>query len=120
MKKRLHILAAILWMALIWILSSIPSDKLPSLKIISIDKLAHIGIYLAWGLIINMGLIKRKARSHEVMIIYCLMLLNAALDEYHQRYIPGRSVSVYDLIANALGISLAFGYYLIRKNHDRS
>jgi VanZ family protein len=39
----------LLWWVLIWILSSLPSDDLPSLQILSIDKLAHIGVYFVLG-----------------------------------------------------------------------
>jgi len=120
MKNRILITAALTWMLLIWALSSLPSNKIPSVKIFSIDKLAHIGIYLIWGLIVNLNLRRSNASSRTVLFVYVMMVLNAALDEYHQRYIPGRGVSWFDLIANLAGLSLALGHYLWSKKrtHD--
>ena len=98
----------LLWWALIWILSSVPSDDLPSLQILSIDKLAHIGVYFVLGFLVNSWLKTRQIKASKRSLIYLALLCSALLDEYHQSLIPGRSVSIYDFLANALGLGFAW------------
>ena len=103
---------SLVWLILIWTLSSLPSHDLPGLKIISIDKVAHLGIYLILGILVNGVLTSIKAGKPTISLVYAILLLNAALDEAHQHFIPGRSVSVYDLIANSLGLLVAYLWIL--------
>lgn len=115
MKARHYFILMLLWMVLIWTLSSLPAKDIPSIKIWGFDKLAHLGIYLIWGIWAVLFLMKRKSSTTMVCFSFSLMLLIAALDEYHQFYIPGRQVSGYDLLANAAGLALAFILYFILK-----
>ncbi|MDY0127085.1 MAG: VanZ family protein [Candidatus Cloacimonadaceae bacterium] len=108
----------ILWMLLIWTVSSLPAKDLPSVDIWGFDKLAHLGIYLIWGILAVLFLSKRKSSTAVVCFSFSLMLLIAALDEYHQHYIPGRQVSGYDLLANATGLALPFILYIVFKAKD--
>ena len=103
---------SLVWLLLIWTLSSLPSNDLPGLKILSIDKVAHLGIYLILGLLVNGVLKSIKAGRITISLVYAILLLNAALDETHQQFIPGRSVSIYDLMANSLGLVLAYLWML--------
>lgn len=105
---------SLVWLILIWTLSSLPSHDLPGLKIISIDKVAHLGIYLILGILVDGVLTSIKAGKPTISLVYAILLLNAALDEAHQQYIPGRSVSIYDLMANSLGLCLALMWMLRR------
>lgn len=107
-KARFGILAPILWLCAIWGLSSIPSDSLNTPKILGFDKLAHIGVYCVLGLLINRAFKGRKVSAPMRFLVYALLLLNAAIDEYHQKFIPGRSVSGWDLLANSIGIISGF------------
>lgn len=104
------------WLAVIWILSSIPSTDLPSVKILGFDKVSHFGVYFFLGLLLNRWLKKRGYSRQTVALIYALLLLNAALDEWHQILIPGRSVSLWDLSANFLGVLAA--RLTLRPAHD--
>lgn len=100
------------WLSLIWIVSSIPSDSLPSYKIIGIDKLAHFAQYLILGLLVNRWLKRMDLKGRKCIYVYGLLLILAIIDELHQVYIPGRSVSVYDCLANGSGL---VGAYLIHR-----
>jgi len=117
MKKSFFLVLAILWMAIIWLLSSIPNPGLPSANIIGIDKLAHSGEYFIWGMLVNQYLRYLKYGKWGYWLVFLIMLLCAALDEYHQKYIPGRSVSIYDFVANALGLlsALYSGLHIVKK-----
>ena len=102
------LMLTLLWWLLIWILSSLPSEDLPSLQVFSIDKLAHIGVYYILGLFVDAWLKTRHISPGKRFMIYLILMVSALLDEYHQTFIPGRSVSIYDFFANALGLSFAW------------
>ncbi|PKN72194.1 MAG: hypothetical protein CVU50_08620 [Candidatus Cloacimonetes bacterium HGW-Cloacimonetes-3] len=106
------------WLCLIWILSSLPSQDLPSIKVIGIDKVAHIAIYAILGLLIIPWLKQMKISGKSSLYVYVALMLLAAFDEMHQTFIPGRSVSIFDWFANSIGLSLA--YLVFRLKHDRS
>jgi VanZ family protein len=96
------------WLSLIWLVSSIPSDDLPGIKIVSADKLAHIAVYLVLGLLVNNWIKEMRLGRIRINLIYAILILLAGLDEQHQELIRGRTVSVYDLLANCSGIALAY------------
>ena len=108
MRKYYRLVPAGLWLALIWTLSSLPADEIPSVQVLGIDKLLHLGIYTVLMVLFSFGIKGFKLTNEQRLLIISVILLMAAGDEYHQHYIPGRSVSVYDLIANGMGIIVGF------------
>lgn len=117
-RKRFIIWAPIFWLALIWMVSSIPAKKLPSAKVVSIDKVAHIAQYLILSLLANRAFRLLKVKPSLIPWIYLLLLLSAGLDEWHQHLIPQRSVSVWDFVANGIGLGIGFTLFWISR--DRS
>jgi VanZ family protein len=109
MKSRLYLLSSILWLALIWISTSLPADEIPNLSVIGLDKLAHWGVFLVWAVLVRNFAMEKAYGGIILLLILALMLAIAALNEYHQNYIPGRDVSIYDLAANWAGLSM--GWY---------
>ncbi len=107
-----------LWFVAIWVLSSLPLQQLPSLKIFSWDKLAHIAEYLVLALLACRSLEAARVHRKYRVWAFLILLLSAALDEWHQKLIPHRSVSLWDFFANALGLALGFG--INRIIYDRS
>jgi VanZ family protein len=64
-----------------------------------LDKLLHASVYgLMAGLLRFSGLLKHG------LLVFIVMLGIGALDEWHQIAIPGRQASLYDLLADALGV----------------
>ena len=108
----------LIWFCLIWILSSLPSKHIPSVNIIALDKLEHIGIYAVLSCLLGYWLRFKDWKFIIVVLIYILMLFLAGLDEYHQRFISGRDVSIYDFIANSFGIII--GFLIFGRKDDRS
>jgi len=107
----------IIWFCLIWILSSLPSKHIPSVNIIGLDKLEHIGIYAVLSCLLGYWLRFKDWKFITVVLIYLLLLLLAGLDEYHQRFISGRDVSIYDFMANSAGIIIGFLFFW--RKYDR-
>jgi VanZ family protein len=103
----------IAWITAILIVSSVPS--LPVLKIqtanseIRLDYLIHFceyGILAFMAFLTFSGKEFRMKYRRFVMITICVALF-AVLDEFHQKYIPGRSFNVKDILSNFTGILAA-------------
>ena len=118
MKFLRTIYPTLIWFCLIWILSSLPSQHIPSVNIAFFDKLEHIGVYVVLSCLLGYWLSFKDWKLTIVILIYLFLLLLAGLDEYHQTYIPGREVSLYDFMANSAGIIIGFLFYLHK--YDRS
>ena len=95
---------AILWAIVILILTVIPSHRIPEPPdwSISFDKLAHSLMFMALSLLL---LIKSGIR-HQRQLIQVILLLATygLLLETLQLFVPFRSFSWLDVIANIVGI----------------
>ncbi len=104
--KNKYILLTIIYALMIFITSSIPGHSLPKLKIISFDKLMHCCIYFGLGILLF------KANNEQLNIskkyIFLLTLLiglgYGISDEIHQLFVQNRSSTIYDVIADFVGI----------------
>jgi VanZ family protein len=103
---------AVLWYILIWVLSSMPSDSLPPVGELGLDKIAHLTVYLVLALLVNQCIRSNGISPAKASVLYMGLLVSAGLEEWHQVFIQGRSVSIYDFLANAMG--LCIGYALLR------
>ena len=109
MKKFLFTHFPAIFIALvIFTLSSIPKLKPPDLGLKMQDKIFHCIAYFVFGMtLIHSGYYLFKNRMHILLFTLLTGLAYAALDEWHQAYVPGRMSSVYDFFADGLGIILA-------------
>ena len=96
----------VLWMALIYYSSSIRAENIPKIDIPNIDKLFHFVEYFILGAL----LIRAFANSSDkanFRLIFLLSILIASiygvLDEFHQRFIPGRSPEIFDIFSDIIG-----------------
>ncbi len=96
-------------MAGIFYLSSRPGNEvgLPA----PWDKLAHFLAYALLGFLLAWGLGKRRTA-------FGLAALYGLLDEFHQRFTPGREVSLGDFLADALGAALGATLSAARTGKD--
>lgn len=96
----------IVYLALLFTLSSIPTLPAPDYGIELSDKVNH---FLAYGLLGMLGYrsVKRLAgdRTTGARIVAALLFcaLYGVIDELHQMLVPGRSAEVADWIADLLG-----------------
>ena len=95
---------AVYWL-MIFIATSIPADRLPSIGLS--DKINHFIAYFALSILINLSLIyQRKSRllfDKAVTATIILCLLYGVIDELHQMFIPGRFAETLDWFADSLG-----------------
>jgi VanZ family protein len=113
-------LPAIAWAAAIFLVSSIPGSKLPSIAHFINDKLLHCTEYFVFGLLIYRALEPRKNRNKfswmRLVIPVVVVILFALTDEYHQGFVPGRTEDLLDALADTLGgILSASLMYIIEK-----
>jgi VanZ family protein len=106
----------------IFIQSSFPAIELPKSEMISVDKIAHMGVFglltfLCYVSIIhlqkpNIFTDKPLAWSAIISILY------GASDEIHQSFVPNRSSEVQDWAADVLGVIIAcvvINYFLKKR-----
>ncbi len=98
-----------LYMAVIFTLSSVSNP--PDLPTGS-DKSAHVLIYAGLSALLVRALAGGRLNRVTFGIIAAAILLSTFYglsDEYHQRFVPGRSFELGDLFADTLGSAVAAG-----------
>ena len=90
------------WAALIFAISSLRIPSGPSR--LGIDKVAHFFEFGALAALVTRALIG-SALSPTRAVIWAIALATAygASDELHQRFVPGRSSDIFDLLADFVG-----------------
>lgn len=116
MKKILFFTPAALYYAFIFYLSSRSYDI--KIDILFFDKVIHLVEFAFLGLLLSFGYfmsLKSSLRVKAVLTI-CSGILLGGLDEFHQYFIPRRSIEFFDIIADAIGIliGLLLYYYFFR------
>ena len=103
-------------MAIIFTVSHQPGDQLSLPAFPGSDKLAHAAAYglLALTLIGAFSRSTQQSRPGLVVGVACLWSLAYGLsDEFHQSFVPGRSVSGFDVLADLVGALLVGAVWLL-------
>jgi VanZ family protein len=102
--------AVALYVAAIFVLSHFSGSFFHNLSVKIWDKLIHAAEYLPVGFLLTGWLAnwKRPPRGRVVFVVVVLVmvLVLGALDETHQFFVPGRTASVGDLLADVVGGTL--------------
>jgi len=112
---------AILVMALIFILSSLPGDDLLLASFEFSDKIKHFIAYFVLGITLCLWIPSKKWLAKPIfwcVIIVVLCTLFSISDEYHQTFVPGRlGNDLGDLAANFIGglVSVLLYLFFVRK-----
>jgi len=91
------------WVALTFTLTSIPNpDFGPSFR--GADKLAHFGFYGVAGFLFALWN-RENGKGTAVSVVFAAIFaaLLGGIDEFHQQWIPGRSMEFLDWTADFLG-----------------
>ena len=95
-------LAPGLWALLTLAISSIPLPAIAAPA--GTDKGVHWALYFVLGFLSARAVLAdRSARVAELFVVLSVILVFGALDEMHQRWIPGRSADPRDWVADAIG-----------------
>lgn len=90
---------------LIFVLSSIPGDSLPT-KVLDFDELLHLAEYLIFGILLCRAIsfaspVKSAAKIYWLTVL--LVLLYGISDEFHQSFVPLRTASGWDVLSDTVG-----------------
>jgi len=99
-----------LWAAFILLLTSIPGSDIPHVSFMSFrdsDKLVHGTMYAIFAFLAVRSLIRAGRPLRQAVLVVMLgIAIFAALDEWHQQFIPGRSMDVLDWLADISGATI--------------
>ena len=112
--RYLFLTLAIAWAGVIFHLSNQSSIDTPSL-FPGQDKLFHMMAFGVLGFLF-MGSMKTTTsgyRTGQVWLVVVLVVLYGLLDEFHQSFVPGRTVEIYDTLADAAGACWGPGVCII-------
>jgi VanZ family protein len=83
-------------------------------RISSFDKFVHFGAFFIYGLSLQVALIaffsnstKIKTNRNIALTVIIIGFLFALSDEIHQYFVPGRTMDMFDLLADMIGILLS-------------
>jgi len=114
-------LLAVAYMAMLFLLSSIPDDDGIGRRILfpppAVQNLLHVPVYAGLTWIWWRALTTRKPLAPRVTVLWAaaIAISYGVLDEVHQMYVPGRFASVTDALLNAAGAAAVVAWvYLYR------
>jgi len=106
MKRKTTDILLTLWWIAMFVVTSIPGDSLPTVDMIGFDKVVHASIYGILALLLAVALTKRGIEGFKrAALIVVIGLAYSIFDELHQPFV-GRTCSIYDIVANSIGILL--------------
>jgi VanZ family protein len=85
--------------------TSIPSPYLPRTEVRFADKGVHFFLYAVLALLLGRAMHSPTRTSRLVIVVEAILLASAmgAVDEWHQRFVPGRSTELLDWVADTVG-----------------
>ena len=99
-------LPPLLWAAFILILTSIPGSHIPVLPFRYFDKVVHLTIYGVLGWLTARAWTDGSRVSAAVLAAIVLVSCFGAFDEWHQQFIPLRSMELLDWAADTTGAAI--------------
>ncbi len=106
----------VLWAAVILVITSVPDVPAPSTP--GSDKVGHFILYFVFGLLAIRAASATALTARSVAGTVAALALFAAIDEWHQRFIPTRSAEFDDWIADICGAALGdalFSLFRLRR-----
>ncbi len=104
------------WAAVLFLLSATPGGLAAARSLPISDEVLHLCVYSVLGAALgNVRIQSSPAIPHGVLI--ALGVLYGATDEWHQSMVPGRVPSVTDWLADAAGVVIGYGVWLLFKTY---
>ena len=98
-------LPPLIWAGVILFGTSLPQDAVP-IQTAGIDKILHFSIYTIFAFLLTRQISQDTTPWRAVAGALLIATAFAAADEWHQRFIPGRSPELADWVADACGAIL--------------
>ena len=102
--------APIFWAAFIFWNSSRSHIHIPNYFFHNLDKIIHFGVYFVLGYLITRAFSLGNFNNLTGKIFSLSISLGALYglsDEFHQMFVPGRSMDFFDFLADVVGIAIA-------------
>jgi VanZ family protein len=101
------VLLLVLYVVMIFFVSTRPDLRSPGPDFALKDKIAHFVEYFVLGLLLfgSMGRTVSRSRFAAILFLVAVGTSVAALDELVQSYVPGRNMDLFDWLADAAGVS---------------
>lgn len=97
---------AVIWAAVLFFLSAREFSGPDTFPVN--DKVVHFGLYAVLGAALAFAR-ARSARSPGALVLLGCGLLYGISDEFHQSFVPDRTPSLGDVVADAVGLAAGFG-----------
>lgn len=118
MNRKYFIFSTIVYSILLLLASTLPGASLPKVNIFGIDKFLHLIAYLVLGFLAVNSF--KNINTTILVLIIIIGLIYGGFNEIWQMYVADRFASIYDEIANGIGMiigSIVTYKYLIF-SHD--
>ncbi|UOE55301.1 VanZ family protein [Bacillus sp. CMF12] len=107
-----------LYMALIWVLSSMPADAVVELPDLAVDRFIKESMHLIefgilYVLLVLAALTAFKVTPGVNILLAVLACFYGILDEIHQSFVPYRSATLIDAVKDITGVLVC--WYLISR-----
>ncbi|ELR69725.1 Putative integral membrane protein [Fulvivirga imtechensis AK7] len=116
-----YLIGSILWAIVILVLTLTPGESVPDLTLFSYDKLGHGFVFFVLAFLLISGLYESRKdhikRNSMLTLGVILSALYGFLIELAQAVIPGRSMEMYDALANIAGSFLGLCLFYIRNKY---
>lgn len=99
--KLLRWAPTIVWALAILFLTSIPNPQIAAPK--NSDKVLHFAVYAILGFLAGKAANLRRDQVGAILLSAACISVFGAIDEFHQRFIPGRFAALDDWVADSLG-----------------
>jgi VanZ family protein len=109
---------ALIYAALIFVVSAIPGLSPPPVGLVLEDKIWHFLEFGGFSFLLFLALSasgKEFLKRHVFLLSSLIAIVYAASDEVHQKFVRGRSCEFLDFVADCLGIlvvQMAIWWYL--------
>lgn len=102
-RERLYLAMLTAWVLFTLTLTSIPNPRFGP-TFLGADKVAHFGFYGAAGFLFVLWRMESgKGAGVAVLCAVFFAALLGAVDEFHQQWVPGRSMDFFDWVSDVAG-----------------
>jgi len=101
------------WMVFIFCVSSVPGRKIPTLFFYQ-DIAYHAAAYMVLALLFGRVLMSNGLSSGSARFILFVLIFGIVygiIDEFHQRFVPGRQAALFDVSVDGLGSFIGSLFY---------